>query len=110
MKPNVDDLDPLEPGCPHCGAMTAHPNSSRPVAPAGKSKKLELHHVVNRPDGSFAYDLFVTLMGNKDVAVSWDRLTDKAQKVWMGVARGVERRTIGALLAERARFEQESKR
>jgi len=137
MKTNldVDDMAPLDPGCPHCGAMTAHPNSSRPVAlerevPAAgpgaerrglvvmpkqpvvsKPKKAEpLAAELGQPDGKFAYELFVAHMGHKEVAVSWEKLTGKAQQVWTGVARGLERRTIDVILAARARFVQESKR
>ncbi len=132
MKTNLDDVAPLDPGCPHCGAMTAHPNSSRPAAlekmtrpspETVRSKKVEV--VVRakkveavlpqpsqpaRPDGSFAYELFVGLVGHKEAAVSWDKLTAKAQQVWTGVARGVERRTVDVLLSQRAKFEQDSKR
>jgi hypothetical protein len=114
MKTNldVDDVAPLDGGCPHCGSMTAHPTSSRPVAaPAPvKSKKKTEPSPAQRPDGAFAYELFVGLVGNKEVAVPWEKLTSKAQQVWTGVARGVERRTIDMLLLERARFERESKR
>lgn len=109
MKTNLDDLSPVEPGCPHCGSMTAHPNSSHPVALAPKPKKPE-PAPTQRPDGRYAYELFVGFVGNKEVAVPWEKLTGKAQQVWTGVARGVERRTIDMLLLERARFERESKR
>jgi len=115
MKRNLDDLEPMEPGCPHCGAMTTHPNSSRPVVKVkviavSKAKKVEPLKPAERPDGKFAYDLFIALMGHKEVAVPWDKVIPKAQEVWTGVARGLERRTIEALLVERARIEQESKR
>lgn len=82
--------------------------TSTKSAVAQKVKKPE-PAPVQRPDGPFAYELFVTLVGN-NVAVPWEKLTVKAQQVWTGVARGLERRTIDMLLAERVRVEQESKR
>jgi hypothetical protein len=137
MKTNldVDDMAPLEPGCPHCGAIPGfdrHPSSSRPSAPLSrpsalvvessenaetmkmvtvkKVKKTEMIPELKLPNGPFAYELFVTLVGNKEVAVPWEKLTGNAQKVWTGVARGLERRTIDMLLLQRARHERDSKR
>jgi hypothetical protein len=118
MKTNLDNVAPLDPGCPHCGVSTAHPNSSRPAAPETarsneavkpKSKKAVSPQLA-RADGQFTYELFVTHVGHKEAAVSWDKLTGKAQQVWTSVARGVERRTVDMLLLQRAQFEQDSKR
>ena len=75
-----------------------------------KMKKIATVPQVARVDGPFAYELFVALVGHKEAAVSWDKLTGKAQEVWTGVARGLERRTIDNLLSQRAQYEQDSKR
>lgn len=97
----------VEPGCPHCGAPghDHHPDSLPPKAKIEKVQRAAPPPPAppSRPDGKFAYELFVEHMGHKDVAVGWDKLTEKAQKVWTAVAAGLERRTIDALLAERAR-------
>lgn len=106
------DVAAVEPGCPHCGSAIGHdrhPTSSRPAAPAlpvppqkVKPKPIEPVRPPARPDGKFTYELFVSLMGRKDTAVSWDKLTGDAQRVWVGVAHGVERQTIDAFMHERS--------
>jgi len=114
MNNRLDDVAPLDPGCPYCGSATPHPSSSppgktaAPPRPAPKSPvpraKPEAVKVgsnpgpkaapVPRADGKLAYDIFVEHIGTKEQAVPWEKLPDKAQRVWTMVARGVERRTV----------------
>ena len=70
--------------------------------PKTQTKPIEPARPPARPDGKFTYELFVTLMGRKDTAVDWDKLTDDARRVWNGVVHGVERQTIDAFTYEQS--------
>lgn len=94
---------PIDAGCPHCGAGSSHPHSSRSgliKSSAAKNANANIAAPIlpppppERPNGKHAYDKWVSIVGHTDFAVPWDKLTGNAMKAWSSVAEDLERRTI----------------
>jgi len=92
--------------------MEPHPRSSPPTNPKGAvvvakpviTVKVEpapvapvalpvVAPIIERASGKLAYDTWVLHVGHGDAAVSWDKLTQRAQGAWNAVARACEAET-----------------
>ena|SRR5271163_548886 len=111
------EVAPIEPGCPHCGRSEPHPHShsfppepttARSAAAVAKSAAAVAKTVITvkavsesaskpepvlRADGKLAYNTWVLHVGHGEMAVTWDKLTQRAQGAWNAVARSCESQT-----------------
>lgn len=96
MDPSSVDNTPIEPGCPHCGHGTPHPNtSSFPIVPTAQTV------VPSSPPpilslGQIAYDKWVALVGHAEFAVPWDDLGIIGKNAWTGAAGEVAKHVLAS--------------